>query len=385
MMTIKNKPLTLATRPVRRPSVFGMGANLAIVAVLAGGCGSEASKEATAAPAVEARVSRAVRVERAGEVEIYGIVESDRTAAVSARVMAMVTSVSVRPGDRVRRGQVLLEIDPQTAQGQLGQARGALMQARAALTLAERNFERFQALVDTAAASQIELDTARMHYEQAEGAVEQAEGAVRAASSVASDARVAAPFDARVVRRMVEVGDLAAPGRPLLLLEAEHGRRLSIEVPESLAGRVGLEPGRILRVAIDTRPDLGEFEAPVVEVAPGVDPTSHTRTTKIDLAIEGLASGISGRAWLPTERRTLVAVPREAIIERGGLALAIVLTEEGLAATRVVTLGRTLAAESPEATTAELIEVLSGLSGEEQVLVGLTAPPPAGTRVDVRP
>ncbi len=355
---------------------------LAISGLVVGGCARHDAAPAEASPtSIRARVSGVVRLERPVEVEIYGTVESDRTAAISTRVMAMVTAVEVRAGDRVERGQVLLEIDPQMAQGQLDQAKGALAQARAALTLAARNHERFEALAATDAASELELDTARMHHEQARGAVEQAEGAVRAASAVASDARVTAPFEGRVVRRMVEVGDLAAPGRPLLMLETDRGRRLAIEVPESVAAQARLHVGQTIRVGVDTRPDLGRFEAQVIEAAPGVDPMSHTRSVKIALPVEDLPSGSSGRAWVPAGERSVVAVPPDALIERGGLSLVVLATADGRAATRVVTPGRRLRVPTGE----ELVEVLSGLSGDETVLLGRATPPPAGAHLEIVP
>lgn len=357
-------------------------AALLIGGLAAGGCARhDAPARESSSTVIRSRVAEAVRLESPVEVEIYGTVESDRTAAISARVMAMVTSVKVRAGNRVARGQVVLEIDPQAAQGQLDQARGALAQARAAQTLAARNHERFEALAATDAASLLELDTARMHHEQTKGAVEQAQGAVRAAAAVASDARVTAPFDGLVVRRMVEVGDLAAPGRPLLMVESDKGRRLSIEVPESVAARARIHVGQRIRVGIDTRSDLGLFEAEVVEAAPGVDPMSHTRLVKIALSVDGLPSGSSGRAWIPTGEKSVVAVPPEALIERGGLTLVALAMADGRVATRVVTPGGLL----PVQTGGKLVEVLSGLTGDETVLVGLTAPPPTGARLEIEP
>ena len=121
---------------------------------------------------------------------LYGTVTADRTAAVSSRVMANVVAVPARVGQSVAAGDVLVEIDPQTAKGQEAQARGALAQARAALSLAERNYERYKALAASGSASPLELDMARMQYEQAKGAVQQGEGAVEAASSVARESRV---------------------------------------------------------------------------------------------------------------------------------------------------------------------------------------------------
>ena len=339
-------------------------------------CGGSSHPEATESHAttVQARTIKAQVLEIPQEIEVHGTVEAKQTAAVSARVMAMVTAVPVAAGQQVEKGQVLVEIDPQASEGQVSQARGALSQAQAALALAERNYERFKALAEVKAASELEVDMAKMQYEQASGAVEQAEGAVKAASSVAGDARVVAPFNGRVAQKMVEVGDLAAPGRPLMMLESEVGRRLAVSVPESLMAASNLRPGDKLSVSIDSRPDLGTLEGTVVEMTPGADPASHSFQAKIDLTVPGLPSGAAGRALIPTKIRSAVTVPNEAILRHGGLDLVVIQTADGQAASRVVTIGRTL----PD----DQVEILSGLTGTETVLLGLTSTPPAGARVE---
>ena len=150
--------------------------------------------------AATALVERASLPER---LTLYGTVTADRSAAVSSRVMANVVAVPARVGQSVKAGDILVEIDAQTARGQEAQAKGAAAQARAALSLAERNYERYKALAASNSASALELDMARMQYEQAKGAVQQGEGAVEAASSVAKESRVTAPFAGRVSQRLV--------------------------------------------------------------------------------------------------------------------------------------------------------------------------------------
>jgi RND family efflux transporter MFP subunit len=324
---------------------------------------------------INASVATVERIEATQEVEVFGTVEAEQTAAISVRVMAMVTTVRVKAGDEVKKGQLLLEIDPQASEGQLSQARGGLGQAEAGLALAERNYERFQALAESNAASELELDMARMQYEQAKAAVEQAQGAVSSASSVAGDSRVVAPFSGRVGRKMVEVGDLAAPGRPLLVIESKAGRRLVVSIPESLMAQADLEFGDELRVGIDSQSDLTEMTGTVVEIPPGADPASHSFQVKLGLNAPELPSGATGRAFIPTEERTLVAVPAGAVLRRGGIEMVVVRTDEGLASTRVVTVGRELPGGR--------LEILSGLTGGESVLLDLAAPPAAGTRVEV--
>jgi multidrug efflux system membrane fusion protein len=354
---------------IPKSSILLAAATLAVTA-----CGKHETSAAGEAPRVQARFAQAERLAQADTTGVAGTVAADQTAAVSSRVMATVTAVPVRLGDAVAAGQTLVSIDPTTAQGQVAQAEGALAQARAALTLAQRNYERFQALARTQAASELELDLARMQYEQAQGAVQQGQGAVEAASSVARESRVVAPFAGRVAQRLVEVGDLAAPGRPLIVLESQVGRRMVLSVPEGLVAAAALEIGDAVPVTLDAQPELGELAGKVAEVSPGPDPVSHSYTVKLELAGVDVAAGAAGRAWLPVGRREAVVVPAEALVQSGGLTLVVVRDPDGRAQSRVVTLGARRADGR--------IEVLSGLAGGETLALGLPAAPPAGALLE---
>lgn len=330
-------------------------------------------------PVVEARLGTVERTELPRRVELRGIVEADQTSAISARIMAQVTAVHVSAGDSVRKGQALLTIDPQAARGQLSQAQGALAQARAQLALAERNYRRFEELRKSEAASELELDQVRTGYEQAQGAVEQAEGAVAAASAVASDSTVRAPFSGQVVRRLVEVGDLATPGRPLLLLQSGSTRRLVLSVPESVLSRSALTLGDRVPLSLGVRPDLGTLQGTVVEMTPGADPLSHSFQVEIRLptdldgdGAEPLPTGVSGRAWLLHGAQAAVTVPRDAVLSHGGMSLVAIRLPDGTVQTRVITLGLS---------EGDRVEVLSGLQGGEVVLRGLRTVPPSGALV----
>jgi RND family efflux transporter MFP subunit len=357
-----------------RRSIKRLPILLTLPVLLLAACGGHQTTETQVTDTkVVASTASVERLEVASEIEIFGTVEAERTAAISSRVMAMVTAVRVQTGDEVRRGQLLLEIDPQAAEGQLSQARGGLGQAKAALALAERNYGRFKALAEVNAASELELDMARMQYEQAQGAVEQAEGAVSAASSVAGDSQVVAPFGGRVVQRMVEIGDLAAPGRPLLMLESTAGRRLALTVPETLMLESNLALGDEVRTQIDARADLGALTSTIIEMTPGADPASHSFRIKVALPVEDIPSGTAGRAWIEGKTRALVAVPTTAVLRQGGMSLVVIKTDDGRASSRVVTLGERLDGQ---------VEILSGLAGGEEVLLGLTSVPPAGALVE---
>ncbi len=353
----------------------GKNVVIAMAGIVLAACGSGPRAAAVAPAPLQAHFVTVGAVQVRDAVELYGTVEAERTATLSSRVMATVTAVNVRPGDRVRAGQLLVEIDPATARGQEAQARGALAQADAALALAKRNLERFRALSAKGAASDLELDLATMQYEQAKGAVTQGEGAVEAAAAVARESRVVAPFEGLVTAKLVEAGDLAAPGRPLVTVESATGRRLVVAVPESVLVGSALKPGVRIEVRIDALAQAAGLSGVVTEIAPGADPASHTFVVKVEIG-GAVPSGVAGRARLAAGTRTAVAVPPEAVIASGGLDLVVVRDGQGRSQSRAVTLGSRLEDGA--------VEVLSGVAPGDEVAVGLTSVPPDGTPLEVR-
>jgi membrane fusion protein, multidrug efflux system len=346
---------------------------LGLATGLTAACGSEAPSAPAKLPPISGHVAAVEAVRDAKPIEIYGIVQPSRESFVSSRVIGPVIATKVDAGDVVKKGQPLVEIQPQTSEGQVAQAKGALAQAEAALSLAEKNARRFEQLHQEHAASDLELDMAHMQHEQALGAVKQAQGAVEAASSVAAEAVVRAPFAARIVSRLVDVGDLAAPGRPLVRVESLSGRKIWLTIREADIRRVHRD--QKLAVRFDTRPDLGTVEGTVDEIVPAADPATHTFTVKVSVDGLDVASGTSARAELPGDVTERLAIPATAVFDRGGLQLVVVLSGEGTARTRAVTTGASL----PDGR----IEVLSGLSAGDRIVLDAPGPVADGTPVEV--
>lgn len=343
------------------------------ILTVAAGCGHEAELAPSAFEPVTVRTTTVERVTSSQPIEVRGTVQPGREAFVSSRVMGPVTAIWVESGSSISRGQKLLQIQPATSEGQLAQASGALSQARAALSLAERNYRRYEVLHEQNAASDLELDMARMEFERAQGAVTQAEGAVQAAGTVAEDSLVRAPFSGRVVDTLVEVGDMAAPGRPLVRVQSTAGQQIWLVVREADTGRV--TPGQQLELTIDARPDLGTMTGPVEEIVPSSDPATHTFVVKVGLPGVVLPSGFAGRAQIPGDQKARLVAPVSAVHRRGGLELVVVRAEDGTARTRAVTTGRTLPGDR--------IEILSGLDEGDVVAVDAPGPVADGTPLEV--
>jgi RND family efflux transporter MFP subunit len=349
--------------------------SLTSVVVAMTACGHDEPKVASAdLQPLSVEVAEVERITKGKGIEVRGVVRPARQAAVSSRVMGPVVNLKVRAGGTVSKGQVLLEIQPEASAGQLGQARGALAQADAALALAERNYRRYEALHAENAASDLELDMAKMQYEQALGAVEQAKGAVQTASSVADESVVRAPFAALVVETLVEVGDLSAPGRPLVRIESLESRQMWLNVRESDIGRV--EVGDKIEVQFDARPGFGPVMGEIVEIVPSADPATHTFTVKVDLGEVEVPSGFSGRATIAGDSSERLVVPSTSVHRRGGLELIVVRAADGSARTRAVTTG----AEADFGR----VEILSGLGAGEHVVVNAPGPVADGTPLEIQ-
>lgn len=345
-----------------------------MAAALLVGCGGhEAETVKPDLTPVQANLVQVQVEQEARPIEVQGFVMPEKETFLSSRAMGPVVKLHVAAGDRVNEGDLLLEIQQDLSHGQLAQAQGGKSQAEAALALAQRNYERFQKLYKKESCSELELDMARMQFEQAKGAVEQASGAVSAAGSVADESQVKAPFDAVVVEKMVNLGDLCAPGRPLVRLQSLTGRKIWLTVRESDVGFVRI--GQTLPVYIDSHPGMGELQGRVTEIVPAADMATHTFMVKVDLEADELMSGISGRAVIPGDSRRHLFVPASAVYQAGGLSLVTTVDADGKARTRAVTLGQNDGVR---------VEVLSGLSDGDLVIRDLKSPVADGTPVQAR-
>jgi RND family efflux transporter MFP subunit len=345
------------------------------------------------AAAVAATLGRVEAVDWPATYEAGGVVRARQVAVVSSRVVAPVVEVRVKAGDRVRRGQVLVQLDAREVGAQavrasasasgmrlsLEAAQAERRSAESAVVLARATHKRVKGLVDQNSATAQELDQAvaalagaearlagaTARAAEAEAGLAAAKAGEEVASVSASYAVLTAPFDGLVSNRQVDPGSMAAPGMPLLTIEDTSAYRLEVRVDESRAHLVA--PGTAAEVRIDrgAGEDDGWVPASVAEVA-SVDPALHSFVVKLDLPKSAdLRSGVFGRARVMGPAERVLAVPATAVVRRGQLALAYVVDAEGIARLRMLSPGREGNGR---------VEVLTGLKDGDRVVL---APPEA--------
>ena len=355
------------------------------LSMLAFGCGGDTQAPAAKVDSVPGiRTQKVQRQTVPDEIEAPGSVIALNTAQVGARTMGTVLQVAVHEGDVVKRGQLLAQLDERELVAHRGaaeaaerasaagvnQASKAVSAAQAQADLAKKTYDRYVYLKEQKSVSPQEFDEVAAKYQAAQAQLEQATAAlhqaaagadqakseVQAASSVASYARVAAPLDGRVVRRLVEPGSLVSPGIPLFVVEDASHYQLEVTLPADVLAKV--RKGAAARVQLDAlagKPILGK----VAEIEAGADSASHTATARVDLAKEPeLQSGMFGRAFFAQGEMRVLTVPREAVISRGQLTGLYIEDASGVAHWRVVTLGKSWGSQC---------EILSGLTEGETI------------------
>lgn len=351
---------------------------LTVVLAVAGLAGCHTPPPLPPAPADLAPVSVNVTAlelrEDAQVLLAVGRVKNVRESNVAGRLMGRVIEVRVKSGDRVKQGDVLLRIDSRDARGQVEQARGALAQAKAARTIGKQQLDRFEALKAKDAASQARYDKTVFDFESARGAVSQANGALRTAEAYLKDATIVAPFDGVVVDTLIELGELASPGVPLIRLEGEAA--LEFEALVNGQDIEDIEVGHKAPIFVDAnRSEAREVEGLVTEIVPTADRVTHNSLVR--LHIEGehdwLRSGMFGRARF--QRRggdtPTLLVPADHVVRRGQLEAVYVLDPDNRVRLRLVKSGRSLGHE---------LEILAGLEAGDRLVIS----PPAGL-VDGQP
>lgn len=389
---------------MRAMRITALAAILA-VGITGAGCSRGGHKESARkvpAKTVQAIEADTAVVEKKKSRDVYaavGAVQSQTTVTISGKVMGFIKALNAEEGARVAKGQILVEIDAPETSARVNQARAGTEEARSALSevengisaaesavdsaragyeLADATYKRFEKLVLEDSVSKQEFDEARAKWKMAQSAltaseknlaamksrrsqvkarIKQAESGAAEASDMLAYTVIRSPISGTVVDKKLETGSLAAPGMPILVIEDSSAYRLEANVDESRVSKIKI--GDAATISIDA---LGgkKTTGTVAEIKPAADAASRTFTVKIALPyMEGMRSGMFGRAYFDMGESEKTMVPKAAITERGGAKGVFVMDENGALRFRVVKAGD----ES-----GGFVEIFSGLTPGEKIL-----------------
>jgi RND family efflux transporter MFP subunit len=208
-------------RPAARWRRRALGA-LIIPAILmvAAACGEKNTYVPPPPPKVT--VSQPVKQAVTDYLEFTGNTQAINTVQLKARVEGYLEQVYFKDGDRVKKGQLLFLIQPNTYEAKLKQAEAEILAQKAKLLHAQTEYARFSKLVTQKAAAQTDVDNWLYQRDAAQAAVMSAEAQRDLARLNLSYTKVTSPFDGRIGRRLKDPGNLVGVGEATLLADVDQ-------------------------------------------------------------------------------------------------------------------------------------------------------------------
>jgi HlyD family secretion protein len=335
--------------------------------------------EVTVTEVSRGRVERTVTNSRAGTVK------ARRRAQISPEIGGRVVEVPFREGDRFKKGDVLLRLNPSVPAARIALSRRELQAAEAqrqqacvAAERAEREHQRLKKLTAEGIVSTDALDQAQTSAQTAAAAcraaragVDQARAGVELASSEQGLTVIRAPFDGIVADVSVEVGEFTTPSPPGLpippVLDVLDPGSIYVSAPMDEVDSGNIHPGQPARVTFDSYPGR-QFAGHVRRVAPYVlDREEQNRTVEIEVELDRpdavrLLPGTSADVEVLLEtRENVLRVPTPALIE----GEKVLVADKGVLAERKLEIGLK---------NWDWTEVRSGLAAGDLVVVSLDQP-----------
>ncbi|SMC59742.1 RND family efflux transporter, MFP subunit [Desulfocicer vacuolatum DSM 3385] len=299
--------------------------------------------------------------------EALGTITAQNASTLSGKIMGTVKAVNVKEGDAVVKGDVLVILDERQVAAGLRRSEAGLTEARraenaaisarnaaqAGADLARATYKRFKKLFQEESATRQEFEEAEARHLQARAAlaqahamvsaarsrVQQAKAAVSGAGVSKKDATIIAPYNGTVTAKMINVGDLASPGAPLLTLEKTGGFQVEFLLPEHHLQAVQLNQKMavIVPALVNTPPIIGTIET----IAPTADEKSRSFTVKMVLPENAmLRSGMFSRVNIPVGEDGMLLLPESARITQGQLTGYFMVDEQNIARFRLMRTGR---------------------------------------------
>jgi len=331
------------------------------------------------APAHEGRIVRTV--------EFSGVLVPNHTVNIFAKLAGQATTVTVDVGDRVKAGQLMVQIDTKELNAQLAvaeaatagvedqgvQVKNGVETARLNLEMAQRTYERTKTLLDTKVVTQSQLDDAQTKLDLAKTAYDnssrqyqtitgsglaQAEAQVNYIKVQISNSTITSPISGIVTNRNINPGEITSTTSPLFSVADVAALKLQGNVSQDDVVRIAV--GGKVSVAVDALP-TNSYAGRVEQVGPIAASTGQYFPVVVSLRNDGrLFAGMTAKASFTWTGAEGILIPLSAVRDNQDGRASVFVVSAGKVQARDVSLG-------PRDDTD--VQVISGLSASEQVAI----------------
>jgi len=299
---------------------------LTAVCLMTVGCrnqGNEKTSQKKNSPLVEIEEARLTTITKT--IELTGTIEAARVARIASPAEGPVLNCSVREGDRVKQGQVILTIGRKRAAEEQVEA------ARKALAREEEDFQRIERLVRSGAIPAEQIEEAQLRVSRARAQLAKARESIE-------DYQIRAPWSGIVSKVFVTDGYYVSPRETLLVVFDPRALVIRFAVPEQEVENVQL--GMTLSATLDT---YGHrvFQAKITRLYPELDREMHTRIVEASLKEDvPIVPGMFTRISLPVQTvKDAIMIPEQSIVITPQGEKVVFITREGKVFSRKVSTG----------------------------------------------
>ena len=327
-------------------------------------------------------VKRAIEVETAVVSRVYpsqsftllsasGYVVAQRKAAVASKATGRLEWLGVEEGSKVRTGEVIARLENRDVLAASDQAVAGVNSAKAELADAQQNYGRMKELREKGYVAQSELDSADTRQKRAEAAVSGADAGLRSAQVAVEYTLIRAPFDAVVLTKNADVGDIVTPlgaaaNAKASVVTIADMTSLQVEVDVSESNLARVKAGQPCEIQLDALPD-SRFRGVVHMIVPTADRSKASVMVKVRFAerdprvLPEMSARVAflEREVTRDEEAPKTAVNPAALVSRNGKQTVFVVNDDKSVET-IVTIGEKIG---------DGIEVRDGLKPGEKVVV----------------
>lgn len=314
-----------------------------------------------------------------------GYVVAQRKAALAAKMTGCLEYLAVEEGDRVEKGQIIARLESldmqaavERAEANVNVAQSNIIQSKAELEDALRAYRRRKDAAGGGYVAQTELEAAEARYLKAKASIAAQEASHKAALAQLREAQInlsysfiRAPFDAVVLTKNADVGDIVTPlgaaanaKAAVVTIADMSSLQVEVDVSESNIDKVNID--QPCEIQLDALPDK-RFKGKVHKIVPTADRSKASVLVKIAflendpkiLPEMGAKVAFLSRELSAEEQVPIVAIPAEAVIDQGGVGMVYVV-QDGRAESAAIRTGRRIGAAS---------EVLAGVNVGDKVIL----------------
>ena len=302
------------------------------------GCGTNDATTVDEEPMISVLATKVMRDDIVSFISTTGTIFPKQESMISPKTSGRIEKLYVDEGDRVEKGQPLVELEQERLRIVVKETEASLKEARAQLKNLEATVKRNQKLFEQGVVDSQWFDDTSTERDLAEARVQRAQATLERAEQDLKDSIITAPFDGFIVEKMMNEGEMATTMPPSNIFHLVDTSTVKIECGVNEEKRRSIKVGKEVVIELDAY--SGEvFTGTITVVNPKVDPNSRTFKIKIEFPNPGfkLESGMFARVRIiDRQSENTLLIPQRVIIEDGAVKKVFVV-ENGRAVGKVIT------------------------------------------------